>query len=294
MMSTYEIELPEPTRSLCDCCGGLTVRMTRFVSRNAEPYAVYYAAYTNAPQHGELSMLISLGEWGEGSTAPQRSAFFCRVRPSGDSYELMLGDAAKSAWGDVEAVGTKLSRDQALAHPMKATAFSMVDDAFRRDPTMRGFLERIHCGDVAAPLERNFAMPDDVFALDDARNTRAVVGRNLVVLDGEAHFVRCLLPIDVEEYGPWCVGVWVEVSKADYEHAAKVWDDEALYPKLEFHGRLANDVAADIGLPLAPRAELHVRVHAVDDLPQVSPPPGLNRQWPKDDFERFAVTRGFL
>ncbi len=294
MMASYEIELPEPSRSLCDCCGGLSVRMTRFVLRNDAPYAVYCAAYSNHRSHRELAMLVSLGEWGEGSTPSQRSAFYCRIRPSGDSYELMLGDAARSSWADDERVGAKLSREQALAHPMKSIAFGLIDDVFHKDPSLRGFLERVHCGDAAAPLERNFAMPDDVFELGDARATRAELGRNFVVLDGERHFVRCLLPLDVEEYGSWNVGLWVEVSKADYDHASKVWEDAALYPKLELRGTLANDVATDIGLPIAARSELHVRVVDAEELPQISPPASLARQWPKDDFERFAVTRGFL
>jgi hypothetical protein len=66
-------------------------------------------------------MLVSLGEWGEGSDPSQRAAFYCRVRPTDDSYEVMLGDAAQSSWRDADIIGEKLSREEAFLHPWKAT-----------------------------------------------------------------------------------------------------------------------------------------------------------------------------
>lgn len=155
MPRAYEIELSEPTASRCDCCDGLTVRLTRFVCRAGDAFAIYYARYSNNHPDHELAMLVSLGEWGAESTPAQRVAFYCRVRPAGASYEVMLGDAARSAWGDAELVGEKLSREQALRHPLKATAFEIVDEAFRIDPSLRGFLQRVECGDAAVPLERS-------------------------------------------------------------------------------------------------------------------------------------------
>ena len=98
MSRVYEIELSDPTTSRCDCCGGLTVRLTRFVYRHGSAFAVYYAAYSNNHPDDELAMLISLGEWGEDSDPAQRVAFYCRVRPTDVSYEVMLGDASNSFW----------------------------------------------------------------------------------------------------------------------------------------------------------------------------------------------------
>ena len=100
--------MSEPSASRCDCCGGLTVRLTRFVHRNGDAFAIYYAAYSNNHPDDELAMLVSLGEWGEDSDPSRRTAFYCRVRPTTDSYEVMLGDAAQSAWGDASIVGKKL------------------------------------------------------------------------------------------------------------------------------------------------------------------------------------------
>ena len=296
----YEIELSEPSQSRCDCCGGRTVRLTRFVSRDGDAFAIYYAAYSNNHETNEVAMLVSIGEWGEGSAPSQRAAFYCRVRPTGDSYEVMLGDAGKSPWSDAEIVGEKLTREQALEHPSKAEAFAILDHAFVRDPSLNGFMERVYCGSAAEPLERNFGMPDDVFALGDARQQRAQLGRSFVTLDGSRFFVRCLLPIAVEGYETWRVGLWVEVSQADYERARETWDDKERYPELQFSGAIANDVAGNLGLPVAAGTTVSVRVTDPDAPPHIGMPATpelaalMTRPWPKAEFESFAVARGLL
>lgn len=300
MPNRYEIELSDPSAARCDCCGGLTVRLTRFAYRDGDAFAIYYAAYTNNHPDNELAMLVSLGEWGEGSEPPQRAAFYCRVRPTSDSYEVMLGDAEHSTWGTVEIIGQKLSREDALRHPWKAAAFEVLDEAFVQDPSLRGFVHRVQCGDPAVPLERSFQAPDDVFSLGDEAKSRAQVRRNFASLDGNRFFVRCLLPIPVEGYASWNVGLWIEVSRGDYDRIAKVWDDPSHYPSLRFTGLVANDVHANLDIPVPPGSEIQLHVRDVNSPPMVEGPASgplrdlLSRKWPKDSFEQYAVARGFL
>src|SRR5687767_1384005 len=117
MSHEYETEYDEPAMSRCDCCGGLTVRLTRFGCRDGDAFAVYFVSYSNIHPDDELAMIISLGEWGEESDPSERVAFHCRVRATEESCELELGDAAQSLWGDAANVGQLLSREEALAHP---------------------------------------------------------------------------------------------------------------------------------------------------------------------------------
>ena len=300
MSSHYEIEMSEPSASRCDCCGGLSVRLTRFVYRGGDAFAIYYAAYSNNHPNNELAMLVSLGEWGEDSEPSQRTAFYCRVRPTEDSYEAMLGDAAQSAWGDVDLIGEKLSREDARRHPWKSTAFEVLDEAFLKDRSLRGFLHRVQCGDASIPLEKNFHAPDDIFALGDAKEGRAELRRNFASLDGTRFFVRCLMPVPIEQYGPWCIGMWIEVAKSDYDKVWKAWDDAELYPKLRFTGVIANDVGADLDLPITKGSKVRVHVPDPDSPPRIEPPPGgelgelLTKTWPKAEFEEYAAARGFL
>jgi hypothetical protein len=129
----YDVELSEPNIVNCECCGGLSVRLTRFVYRDGEAFAIYYAAYSTNHLNNELAMIVSLGGWSEEGVPPERVAFYCRIRPTEDSYQVSLGDAPNSAWSDVDLVGRKLSREQALIHPWKTAAFEVLDEGFAAD-----------------------------------------------------------------------------------------------------------------------------------------------------------------
>ena len=303
MAAEYEIERSPPSATRCDCCGGLNVRLTRFVHRDGGAFAVYYATYTNHHPTGELDMLISLGEWGEDSRPDQRVAFYCRVRATDASdaaYEVMLDDVAESLWHDAEVVGRKLSRDEARAHPWKPTAFDVLDEAFARDPSLKGFVQRVQCGNAAVPLEQSFEFPDDVFALGDERDERSSTHGSFAALDDQRFFIRCLLPIPIENYGAWCVGLWVEVSKADYDRALQVWEDRDAYPKLRFSGTIANDVASVLDLPIPRGLAIDLHVSDADERPKVVAPARgelgelMTREWPEAEFEAYALPRGFL
>jgi hypothetical protein len=250
MLSEYEFETPSPQLSYCDCCGGMTVRLTRFVCRDGGACAVYYGVYSNNHTDNMLAMIISIGDFGEGSDPGGRAAFLCHVHPTKDSYEVMLGDAAESQWGDASILGAKLSRESALIHPDKATAFAILDAAFLHDPVLRGFLGRAHCGTPAVPLEWNYGSPDDIFALNDQSALRVKRSRSFASLDDQRFFVRALLDVPIEHYGTWAVGLWVEIAKTDYDHISKVWNEAALYSHMRFLGRIANSLEAKIGIAL--------------------------------------------
>jgi hypothetical protein len=301
MPSNLEIELSPPNLyGPCECCGGTSVRLTRFVHRDGDAHAVYYAAYANNHPEHELHMLVSIGEWGEGSEPSQRDAFFCRLRATDDAYELMLEDAATSPWSDAEIVGKLLSQDEARAHQRKTEVFEIADEAVMSDPQVKGFFARLRCGDPSVPLEYSFAMPDDVFELDaEDRKRRAQIGRAFVVLDGARHFIRCLVPIAVDGHGEWRPSVWIEVSADDFARAKEVWDDEPRYAQLCFTGTTANSLQ-DIALPLRRGTHVTVGVGSPAEPPRLLGSSDselaerLRTTWAREAFEEYAVDRGFL
>ena len=211
----------------------------------------------------------------------------------------MLDDAAGSVWRGAEILGEKLSREEALRHRWKATAFEVLDEAFAQDRWLHGFLQRVRCGDAAVPLEMDFRAPDDIAALP-AKDPRAELSRSFASLDGSRFFVRCLLPVPVEGYETWCVGLWIEVAKSDYDDVRAAWDDPVRYPTLRFSGLVANDVAATLDLPV-PRG-IRVALHTPDPAspPRVEAPATgeladlLAKPWPRAAFETYAVARAFL
>lgn len=300
MPSPYEIERSEPTRSRCGDCGGLTVQLTRFVRRDGDAHAVYYARYSNDHPDAEVAVLVSIGAWDEGAPPADRRAFYGRVRPMEGEPGVRLEDAATSPWADVARLGRMLSRAEALAHPDKAEAFAILDAGFKRDPSLRGFLARAACSDPKRPLEFGFGAPDDVFALGRAAGDRVDRTEAMIVLDRRRFFVRCLVPVPVEGYGDWSVGAWIEIGGDDYLRIADAWDDREAYPALRFRGRLANEGRREPGLPLPIGAEVEVAVADPDQPPHVvdASDPALHglltRAWSRDEFEAYAVARGFL
>ncbi|MEM6294008.1 MAG: DUF2199 domain-containing protein [Myxococcota bacterium] len=296
-MTAYEIEFEEPSLDRCPCCDGLSVRLTRFVYRGGDAFAVYYVAYLTAHPEAAVELLISLGEWGEGSEACDRAAFRVCVHPAEDANEATLEDVETSVWSDVEIMGKRLTRADALAHPWKQAAFEVLDAAFEQDPALRGVEHRVRCGAPHVPLERSFAKPDALAALGD--DPRVKVSGDFARLGSERYFVRTTLGIRVEHYDVWRVGLWVEVSREDLQRINAAWDAED-YGDLRFEGTIANDAHADLGLtmPAAPRVQCHVedaQARSTVDLKTSGAwAQAFTNPWDRHAFESFAVRHHFL
>ncbi|HNU06211.1 MAG TPA: hypothetical protein PKO33_00510 [Pyrinomonadaceae bacterium] len=62
-----EIERTPSKESVCECCGGTTTRLTRFVSDDGDAIGVYYAAFSDNHPDSNVVVLLSLGN---GITTP--------------------------------------------------------------------------------------------------------------------------------------------------------------------------------------------------------------------------------
>lgn len=122
-----EIECEAPKRSTCDCCGNVTMRLTRFVYRDKNAYAVYYAQYTAGHDKKQVSALIGLGEWGEGSSPAERVAFPLQIWTGDHDFKVGLVDAEDSPWSQVTFLGKILDRAVALKHPWIGEVFHITD-----------------------------------------------------------------------------------------------------------------------------------------------------------------------
>jgi hypothetical protein len=191
-------------------------------------------------------------------------------------------------------MGRKLSRAEALAHPWKAAAFEVSDNAFAKDASLRGFMTRAQCGHAATPLEQRYGLPDVMFQLGQ----RGEHTLPIAVLGGERFFVRARLELPVEGYGAWTVGVWVEVRREDHARICAAWDDPEAYMKLHFAGTLANDVGKQLDLPVPAGVPVEVRPTELNEPPRICVvgelAPLLSQRWSQQSFERYAVKRGFL
>ena len=138
---TLTIELEPPSVSTCDCCGGASTKLTRFVSRDGDAYAAYKAVF--APNHPDQSVqvLIGMGEWGDDASPEQRVAFALDLRVHDGAYAVMVTDRDFSAWRSTTFLGRILDREEALAHPLIGEVFDLTDQIFSEDTPIREYLD---------------------------------------------------------------------------------------------------------------------------------------------------------
>ncbi len=138
MGTVIEIEYEPPNLSgPCDCCGGKTLSLTRFVTQGGDAFGVVYMRGTpGRPQHG-VTAAISVGKWWDGTTPEDRTAFALEFRDDPENYGVRVVDSATSPWSLVENLGRMLDREEALSHPSLPDVFHITDHLFQEDPDLR-------------------------------------------------------------------------------------------------------------------------------------------------------------
>src|SRR5512143_2168351 len=122
-----EIELGPRSEKQCSCCGGITTTLTRFVHRDGDAHAVYFASFAELHPEAVVTVLLGLGEWGEGSTRDQRLAFGLRIWLEGKQFQVGVVDAGDLGWPEPSLLGRRLSRAEALGHPWIKEVFHLSD-----------------------------------------------------------------------------------------------------------------------------------------------------------------------
>ncbi|MDQ0260240.1 hypothetical protein J2W20_002144 [Sinomonas atrocyanea] len=116
----------------CDHCGQPMTRVTGFVHRDGCAYAVYYASCYHHAGHEVWIDAVFSPTWDEGTD--DHLTFGCRVgRVDGQDEPAASLVPAAGGWGNSRVFGHKLSRDEALAHPMLAEFWALVDHVLVHD-----------------------------------------------------------------------------------------------------------------------------------------------------------------
>jgi hypothetical protein len=141
-MLSIEFEPPATDTEPCKCCGGRTTRLARFVYSDGDAYAVYYAQFSDNHPNRYVSVLISIGEWGNDAPPSDRVAVYIRIWTTAENYQVSVRDAVESPWGEVDIFGPTLNRDEALAHPRIKDVFHLSDHIVTDDLPVIEYLSR--------------------------------------------------------------------------------------------------------------------------------------------------------
>lgn len=136
-----DIEFEEPEFSVCECCGKTITRLTRFVTRNGDAYAVYYVQFTQGLEHRRADVMVGLGEWGDDALVPEeaRIAFTFQLWLGEVSYHVSMIEPDDSPWS-TGYLGRRLPLSEALEHPALQQVFDLSDHMVRCDEPLIGFL----------------------------------------------------------------------------------------------------------------------------------------------------------
>ncbi len=103
-----------------------------FVNDENGAYAVYLVRWApGRPQH-DATIAVSIGGWGGDESTPRRLVVLShRILESGPGF--MIVNAAESPWVADGFLGSPVSRDEALASPLAAQVFAILDAADEQD-----------------------------------------------------------------------------------------------------------------------------------------------------------------
>jgi hypothetical protein len=136
-----EIEFEEPTKSTCDCSGGITTNLTRFVYKDSDAFAIYYLTFSDNHPDAAIVGIISIGGWSTDDIPPERVAFPFKLWQNEENYNVGITDADESPWKGVEILGRVLDREKSLLHPWIVDVFHITDHITADDKEVINFFK---------------------------------------------------------------------------------------------------------------------------------------------------------
>ena len=136
-----KIELTEPKKSTCECCSGTSTSLTRFVYKDSDAFAIYYAVFSDNHPENAVIGVISIGGWGSEGVPPNRVAFPFRLWKGEENFNVGLTNANESPWNGVKFLGKMLDREEALLHPWIEDVFHITDHITEKDTEVINFFK---------------------------------------------------------------------------------------------------------------------------------------------------------
>lgn len=126
------IEFEEPNVEICNCCNNEIIKLTRFVYKDENAFAVYFLKFTKGHDDKYVMGIISIGDWGTDDEPKNRVAFPFRLWTDETDYQVGLINKEESPWKQ-EILGSILDRKEALEHPLIDEVFHITDHIVDED-----------------------------------------------------------------------------------------------------------------------------------------------------------------
>src|ERR1700723_586420 len=106
----------------CKCCGNMSRTVWGYIRREDEIVSLYYVHWTPGKLDRGARVELIIGQWGDNSSADERSAVAIACRVHEGEPQFMIRDAEEK---QDELASHALRRDQIVGTPMSAEIFEM-------------------------------------------------------------------------------------------------------------------------------------------------------------------------
>ena len=127
-----EIEFEKPEIEICECCGKETFKLTRFVYKDEDAFAIYYIKFTKDHDEKIATGIISIGDWDTDEVPRNRFSFPFKIGMKENNFQIGLIDRDECPWNN-ELLDKILDRNEALKHPWINEVFYITDHILADD-----------------------------------------------------------------------------------------------------------------------------------------------------------------
>lgn len=124
----------------CSDCESSTRSIWGYVYKENNAYAVYYARWTENHLERGIEILLSIGQWGEGTSGEMRNRVGVKCQIDSAVPAFMIVDASTMPWNDEKVLGKALTREDVLTNSIKDEAFHILDHLVFDDQRLKDFI----------------------------------------------------------------------------------------------------------------------------------------------------------
>ena len=136
-----EVELDTRSAGWCSICRARSHSIVGWLHAvGGGTLAAYNLGWCESRRHQEIDLILTIGPWGDGADAEQRSCFpIVAWRDEAGAVQMSVQEHGRFEPSDT--IGRRLDRDEALAHERIADVWALVDILWSRDPRVAEALE---------------------------------------------------------------------------------------------------------------------------------------------------------
>jgi len=137
----FSLELAEDVASInCSHCGKELKSVCGFITRDGDAYSTYFALLHTGHDEIVALLTISIGKWWDDEALNERHWLALTVKPSETQFNMRIEEPEKSRHFNLKPLGIPMSRDQALASPLRKAFFEIADYIVEQDPAVNSYL----------------------------------------------------------------------------------------------------------------------------------------------------------